>query len=345
MTFALLLSLSLAAQPELTDPGPLLDARGQLVQEGWARSPLLAYERDAARGHLKEWDNFNIWTTDHSLAVTIADVGRVGLVSVTWRDLSTGQVITAREWVPLPRLGLPATPETGNVHFTGGRMGLAILHHDEGRRRIQVTVPAFDGTRALSADLWLTWPELSESIVLAHPWAEGPEFFTYSVKQLPLEARGTVRLGDEEILFAPQQSFGVMDWGRSVRPREGTWQWGFGVQGTIGWNLGGQGPASGGIWTQNMVMVDGVAHPFGPVTWTFDKASPGDSWTVRSEDGRLDLTLTPRHAHVEQRDLKVVSTDIVQAFGTWAGTITLEDGQVLAITDAPGLAEEVSNRW
>ena len=332
----LLVAAALAVQPELTRPGPLLDGDGQLVETGWARAPIKAYDRAQVPGRAKEWDNFNVWTADHSLAVTVADVGRIGLVSVTWRDLATGELVTEREWIPFPRLALPPTPGQGHVRHDGDRIDVAITHHPPDRRRLQVTTPT------LTADVWLVRDAHDDSIVLAHPWAEGPEYFTYSVKQLPLDPVGTVRRGPVTLTLTPETAFGVMDWGRSVRPREGTWLWGFGAQGDVGWNLGGGGPADQG-WTQNVVVVDGVAHAFGPVTFTWE--DPDGPWRVVSDDGALDLVLTPRLSHREARDLRVAATDITQAFGSWSGTIALDNGRVLTITDAPGLAEQVYNRW
>ena len=333
----LLLATALAAQPELTVPGPLL-VDGRLVETGWARSPLKAYDREQVPGKAKAWDNFNIWTADHSLAVTVADVGRIGLVSVTWRDLTTGELVTERELIPFPRLDLPNSPALGHVAHDGERVDVSITQVPPGRRHLVIE------TGTLSADVWLSREPQDDSVVRVHPWAEGPDYFTYSVKQLPLVASGTVTRGAQQVAFTPETAFGVMDWGRSVRPREGTWRWGFGAQGGVGWNLGGGGPADHG-WTQNVVVVDGVAHAFGPVTWTFDLADPDGPWRVRTDDGALDLVLTPRLSHREAWDLKVAATDITQAFGSWSGTIRLADGRVLEIRDAPGLGEEVYNRW
>jgi len=338
-----LLSVAQADQPELKGSAPLLGEDGHLLRTGWSRTWSFTYDPRLAAGRVKEWDNLNIWTADHSLAVTVADIGYVGYVSVTWRDLTTGEVRVVRELTPGRAIHLPRSPLVGDVLFAGRKLHVSMIH-EAGGRRLLVSAPGLEGG-PLSANLALGWGEGRDRIVLSHPWPEGPEYFTLSVKELPLRASGVVRVGGETIPFEPQTAFGVLDWGRSLRPREGTWRWAFGSVGDIGWNLGAGGPADGGVWTQNVVMVEGRAHAFGPVTFSFDPEALETPWRVRTADGRLDLVLTPRHSHSDQLDLRLVATDTRQAFGTWSGTITLEDGTVLTIADAPGLAEQVYNKW
>ena len=41
-----------------------------------------------------------------------------------------------------------------------------------------------------------------------------------------MRAEGTVRIGEEEYRFAPEDSFAVLDWGRGVWTYHNTWYWG-----------------------------------------------------------------------------------------------------------------------
>ena len=60
----------------LLSPGPLLDARGALVEAGYATSLVRRYDRAAIRAcglRIKEWDYYCIIGGDTVLALTIAD--------------------------------------------------------------------------------------------------------------------------------------------------------------------------------------------------------------------------------------------------------------------------------
>lgn len=70
--------------------GPLLDARGELVERGWATKEVRQYRRSAIRANglrVKEWDYYCILTPDYGLALTAADNGYLGFLGTSWMDL------------------------------------------------------------------------------------------------------------------------------------------------------------------------------------------------------------------------------------------------------------------
>ena len=71
-------------QQEITNPFPLLDESGELVQVGWARQPYLDCNLEDARFYgcrpfqalrMKRWDYYGVTTPDLFFSVTLAHLG------------------------------------------------------------------------------------------------------------------------------------------------------------------------------------------------------------------------------------------------------------------------------
>lgn len=77
------------SQRELGEPSPLPDDKGNLVQVGWARRPLLDCNLEAARFYalrplqrfrIKRWDYYGLTASTHFYSFTLADLGYAGQV-------------------------------------------------------------------------------------------------------------------------------------------------------------------------------------------------------------------------------------------------------------------------
>ena len=122
----------------LLSPGPLLDARGALVEAGYATSLVRRYDRAAIRAcglRIKEWDYYCIIGGDTVLALTIADNSYMGLESVSLIDLGTRWQHTRSfmRLMPLGRTGLPSASSQGSVAVE--RPGYALRFDNDGMRR------------------------------------------------------------------------------------------------------------------------------------------------------------------------------------------------------------------
>ena len=122
----------------LLSPGPLLDARGALVEAGYATSLVRRYDRAAIRAcglRIKEWDYYCITGGDTVLALTIADNSYMGLESVSLIDLGTRWQHTRSfmRLMPLGRTGLPSASGQGSVAVE--RPGYALRFDNDGMRR------------------------------------------------------------------------------------------------------------------------------------------------------------------------------------------------------------------
>ncbi|MCJ0902294.1 DUF2804 domain-containing protein [Rhodococcus sp. ARC_M6] len=337
---------------QVLTPGPLLDARGHLVEAGWAPSEIRKYQRSAVQApkfRLKEWDYYCVLTPDYGIALTVADNGYMGLLGVSWLDFATPHEVTESVMLPFPmgKLGLPGSADSGDVVVSKGKARFEFRHVDGGRR-VVVDYPAFDGGKGFSADLFLQSPA-DDRMVIATPFPKAPRSFYYNQKINCLPARGTVRVGGQEFAFAPEDAFGVLDWGRGVWTYDNTWYWGSAsglVNGErFGFNIGyGFGDTSAA--SENIVFVNGVAHKldrleFELPTGTYD----GAPWKFTSNDGRFEMKFEPIIDRAATFNVGVLRSIQHQVFGKFSGTVVLDDGSTVAVHDLLGFAEEVRNRW
>ena len=130
-------------------------------------------------------------------------------------------------------------------------------------------------------------------------------------RKQPVRARGTVAGREVELR-------GLVDDSAGYHARETSWRWCAGVgEGPAGealaWNLvAGVHDAPSG--SERTVWVDGAASEASPVDFAGDLA-----W-VRGEDGS-ELRFAAEARRARRDDLKLITSDYEQPFGTFAGTL------------------------
>ncbi len=338
-------------QHELT-AGELLDARGALVECGWARSETRRYRRAAIRApwyRIKEWDYYCVLAGGFGLALTVADNGYMGFLAASWLDFRKPVALNDSVMIPFPRgrMGIPESADAGDVVQRHPKIELA-FHHVPGGRKLRVDCPGFAGGRGLKGELHLAQPDM-DRMVIATPFAGAPRAFYYNQKINCMPAEGEVLFDGRTHRFEPASSLGVLDWERGVWTYDNTWYWGSasGIVGgrPFGFNIGyGFGDTSAA--TENMLFVDGRAHKLADIAFhippgTYDRAP----WRFTSSDGRFELEFEPIVDRSAVFDLKVLRSVQHQVFGHFSGQVVLDDGRKLAIDRLLGFAEEVENRW
>ena len=332
--------------------GDLLDAKGQLIEPGWARSEARRYDRSAIRAsgwRIKEWDYYCILTDDRALALTVADNGYLGFLGISWIDLRCGTAINHGAIRPFPfgRMRLPASADCGDIAHRQGDIRLAFKHEPH-CRRLSFDAPGFDGGRGLSGEILLQKPD-DDRMTIATPFAAAPQAFYYNQKINCMPASGHAVLGGERIEFSPDSAFGGLDWGRGVWTWDNTWFWGSasGLHHSrrFGFNIGhGFGDTSAA--SENMLFLDGTAHKLGEVTFHLPEGPLDQSdWHFSSSDGRFEMAFTPIVDRADRVKIGPLLTDQHQVFGRYRGRVVLDDGTPLDITGLTGFAERVHNRW
>lgn len=338
-----------AEQRRLT-PGPVLDSRGALRSHGWSPAEVLRFNADAVTtppSRLRRWDFFTVANPRFAVNFTLADVGFARFCSVDVIDFRDGRTFTNFA-VPLVKRDLLKLSDTSRGS-TICKMGGAEIRFETyaDRRVLTVNLPGGLFTAGIHGALTLRQSRAHEFLSLAMPFTEAAGTFFYENKIPALPAEGTLEVDGEPFTFAPADSFGIMDWGRGVWPAELTWYWG-GAAGRVGgdevgFNLGfGFGDTSAA--TENVIVVNGKAHKLGVVDWHFDRADWMKPWRFTSPDGRVALDFTPVYPQVVDVDAGFKAAELHKVYGTYRGTLVLDDGRVVTV-ELFGFAEEMALRW
>lgn len=335
---------------ELTAPVDLCTDDGRHLSDaaiGWSRRPLHRANL-GGWGRNKRWDYWALLAPEMAVAVTYADIDYLGLVSVWWVDLTTGHEGGREVLTPLARgVDLPDVAGAEPLTFRHRKLQLDI-RDDEDTTRIDVRWRERDGV-AGSLQAEVARPPARDSVNVVIPWSR--RRFQFTSKQVGRPTTGTLVVGDKRWVLGGQTSgLAVLDVGRGRWPYRTRWNWGAAVGpapngGTVGVQMGGTWTVGTGH-TENGVVVDGVVEKLGDeLDWSYDWDVPLNPWRVRSPDGRLDLTLAPRHDRHAVTRAAVVSTEVHQVFGRWNGWIPTPGGDRLEVVDLLGFAEESRSRW
>jgi len=337
------------------ETGPLLDKRGRLIQAGYATKLVKAYDRNAIKAgklRIKEWDYYLVYNKDFGVALTIADNAYMGLISATFMDFATGKEQTVSPMLIMPRgkLKMPASSETGDIHFKNEKLEIHYTH-EQGGRRIRLNMPNFSRQTSLFVDVLLT-PTMDESMVIATPFPKKRKAFYYNQKVIGMRATGSVNYKNQHYSFSPEDSFGILDWGRGVWTYDNTWYWSAAngiIDGKVfGFNLGyGFGDTSAA--TENMLFYEG-AHKLDEVTFKIPMKEDGEPdylspWLFTSSDGRFEALFTPILDRSSYTSFGVLMSDQHQVFGYFNGKAILDNGDVIKLENFLGFAEKVRNKW
>ncbi len=342
-------------QNEIREHGPLLDEQGKLRARGFSKRMVLAYDRaaiKAAKHRIKEWDYYLVTNDRFGVALTVADNAYMGLVSASLLDFERGweQTTSVMSAFPMGKTGLPSTSAQGDTVYRDKRCEFRFCFED-GDRRLTCRMDNFLDGKPFVCDIVLR-EEPAESIVIATPFPKDERAFYYNQKINCMRAAGYAEFDGRRYAFEPSDSFGVLDWGRGVWTYSNTWYWGsmstlvdgkpFGFN--IGYGFGDTAAAS-----ENMLFYDGVAHKLADVSFNIPmkdgKEDYMQPWTFGSSDGRFELAFQPVLDRAACTDVLLIKSDQHQVFGLFSGTVTLDDGRVLALKDKLGFAEKVMNRW
>ncbi|MDO4538770.1 MAG: DUF2804 domain-containing protein [Coriobacteriales bacterium] len=337
--------------------GPLLDVQGCLREPGYALQPPFDYRREdiaAPKFRIKDWDYYLVNDDKYAVALTFSDLGYIGLVSASVMDFTACNFKTTSELLlfPLGKMNLPASSDTGDIHWENDRCRVHYVHL-KGARRLSFYMARFDGEDDFEAEFLLDRAP-RDSMVICTPWAESKTAFYYNRKILGMRAQGGFRRGGLFHAFDAHDSLGLLDWGRGVWTYDNVWYWaaaqGYQNGHVVGLNLGyGFGDTSAA--SENMIFVDGIAHKLGRVDFGIPKNVDGSysymkPWHMIDDEDRLDLTFLPSIDRVDDINVAgIVQSQQHQVFGELNGRLILDDGTTLMIEHLRGSSEHIHNRY
>lgn len=336
----------------ITSRKDLLNDLGHVNEPGYAYQEMFNYHRKmikASKWRIKEWDYYCVIGKDYAFAFTIADLGYLGMVNISYMDFKT-QVETKKTKLvlfPFGKFNLPNTTEKFNTIYQKGDFDIQFLNQKD-KRHLVINVRNFKDKIDLNADLKLTKYKNDDRMMIVTPWAENKKAFYYNQKLNCMNVSGSVKIGDQVFKFDPKKDFGVLDWGRGVWTYKNTWYWAS-LSGLIGdkrfgFNLGyGFGDTSKA--TENMVFYDGKAHKLNEVKFELDINDVMKPWKFTSDDNRLELIMEPIFDRVDNMNLLIIKNLGHQVFGKFTGFVILDDGTKLDIDNIIGLTEVITNHY
>lgn len=332
-------------QKQFLEPGPVLNEKGS-PNPGYSTKSILTYRRKdikASPFRIKEWDFYQVSDKIMCLQFTIGHASYAGQVGIMLFDFVKGIKLAEKGTflvLPFNSLHLPEDTEKDHVIEFKRKAGMMRIEAKQNTRRIYFKWDDFE------AEVLLT-RQNENSLVINIPFDESPKAFYYNQKINCMIAEGKVKYGDFEYSFSPEDSFGILDWGRGVWPFHNEWYWSNGtgyIDGKIfGFNLGcGFGNTSHA--TENILFYGDTVHKLGEVVFELgsDYMKP---WHLYDKEGRLDLTLTPTYDRTTRTKLLWVDNCCHQMFGEFKGKAVLDDGTELKIENIISFAEHAVNNW
>lgn len=330
---------------ELTIPVDLCDRHGRLNPSaiGWSRQPL---HRCNLSGRWLRKKRFNYWaiTTDtHLFSVTVSNLDYAAVIFLYLLDFETKAFHEQTVLVPFGKGVHMPESSTGKIEFSSSRLRV-IMDDDSQKITLQAASPDFGG-RPLTAEFVVQRPAGHESVNVVIPW--NAKTFQFTSKQPALPAVGVVQVADERIDF---NGFAHLDLGRGIWPFKSVWNWaaGSGVQGdrTVGLNLGGRWTDGTGM-TENGLVVDGLVTKIGDdLRFEYDDTDFMRPWHIRTAmTDQIDLEFVPFFERVAKTNALIIRSQVHQMIGHFRGRVTTADGELIAIENLVGWAEEHRARW
>ncbi|KAJ3423885.1 hypothetical protein M0812_29516 [Anaeramoeba flamelloides] len=343
-------------QIELTEQIPLLNKEGKITQEGWSRSAIWDYKRKSIHAkwfRIKEWEYYAILSHDKQigLSITLSDLGYAAFISLTWFDFKSSNYTQYEEikFFTKGNLGLKEPFSDCSVEFKGKKIQIKIEPKGD-YRIISLTAPKFqtkDGKTGLMGKIQLYQDPEMEYMSIATSWKDRKKFY-YNNKVNNMTAAGELTIGKEIIEFTPTNDFACLDWGRGNWTYNNCWYWGSAsglVDGVpFGFNLG-YGFSDRTPATENCIMYDGKVHKLDQITFHLDNKNYLKDWTFTSNNNRLNLTFKPLLDRSSDANFLLIRSKQHQVFGTFSGTVELDNGKLIEIKNFLGFAEQLYNRW
>jgi hypothetical protein len=325
---------------EITEPVDLCTADGTLNPNavGWTRSAL---HRTNLRGwgRNKRFEYWAITTPDHIVALNISHHDYRANVSVSVLDRATFAEVKqgGNRWFPA-RGGLRDPLSREPAEARKGDVFVRLAANDEGTV-LRARSPRID------VDLQVLEEPGHESMGVVVPWST--RTFQYTKKDNCLRVRGSFTLDGERYLVSPETSFATHDRGRGRWPYFTTWNWGSGTGTSGGAQIGLQ---LGGKWTdgtgstENWIRIDGRLHKISDeLIWRYDMNDWLAPWSIRGD--HVSLVFHPV-GHARQRFNRLIVVNRADScYGTYRGSVRLDDGTRVDIDDVEGHVEHVVRRW
>jgi len=335
---------------ELSEKVSLCDGEGNLNPDakGWSRHPLHVCNLSGHFPRKKKWNFWIVLNEEISISMVIANIDYTGMANVTLMDLRNKTVLSDNVVLVPKGAGMDMPEEVEkDVKLIKKYLKLSFTQEENGIR-LRVDCPGGQNGK-LRADIMLSKPPGHETLNVVIPWNDTDEFYFMS-KQNTLAATGKVQHGDREYVFGPEDSFGVLDFGRGMWPSDFIWNWAsFNHRQDgelIGINMGSKWTDGTG-YNENGLCLNGRLYKISEdLIFEYDTKDFMKPWRIRTGiTDDLDLVLTPTFDKTGGKSSEGSKTGGThQCFGHFNGRVRAGD-RIVQIKNAFGWAEQVIGGW
>lgn len=330
----------------LADPN-LEDARIVHSLDALADMPATSRAESAYRQklRLKSWQYMTAATDEMFIAFAVGTAGFASNGFVYAAELGTKNVHQRFAITPL-MMGTRLSPSsaTGAHSFRTRGLGIAIENLESGRRFAAHIDAKTEGGGQLTADLTFGSKPTDEHLSLCVPLPGGR--WNYTHKFMAFSVSGAVTVGGRTITFAPERSYGTIDFTKMYALRHAVWKWvalcGRTKHGhVVGLNL--VDPTPDAPVSENAIWVDGKREAITGVELASQTDEGPSPWRVRADTVDLSMKAV---AHVSQRlDLPLVRNRLRHVIGSFSGRVRTANGRVHDLENVVGIAEDFDTWW
>lgn len=212
-------------QHEILEPCNVFEQNGEVMQAGWAKSPVFIYNKQQSKsGRHSERDCYFINNGEVSLYLSVENLGLEFAVKIAVADLKRGGVISdyVVKKVSLIKNNLPESGNNGELIYTDKRLQLQLTNTTDGRF-IKCDFIDFGGLKNLYCNINLK--KISgESLNELAPFERNRKYF-YLKRFVPkFVASGVIKVGGMEYNLNENTARAYFDWTRFSKPRKHNYQ-------------------------------------------------------------------------------------------------------------------------
>jgi len=292
---------------------------------------------------LKEWQHVAIAGADVMMGLALVDAHYLGNSWCWVADRGTGTFVEhARETAATAVRTARTLWDDGCSFRAGGYEARIDNRLSQGRHHVEVRIAARGGRPAIEAVLDLD-ADLArmQPLELVEPVA--PERPLYTHKSAS-PVSGFLRVGDRRYELDPARDAALLDVQKTYYPYRTFWKWatfaGRAADGRlVGLNLCQNLIADDEAFNENVLWDGGRMTPLAAARFEFDPADTMKPWRMRTTDGKVDLVFTPTGRRVGHINAGILLSDYQLGYGTFAGTLVLDDGSRFEVPGFPGVVE------
>lgn len=304
--------------------------------------------RSLVRFRLKEWQHFGVIHPQHYLGMVIFDAKFMAVSFIYHFDRASGSMAEHIRQVPGGRAQLAETAWRGECYFAARGYSLRVENNlEEGYHRVVLDAASRRGRPSIRGEFRML-EDLSryQPLVVVSPFSPNRPLYTHKAA---CPAEGSVTVGDVTIELDPARDVCLLDEQKAFYPYRSFWKWmtfaGHTEEGRlVAANLCQNNIADDETYSENCYWVDGKLYLTGAARFGYSEADILGPWFIRTTDGTVDVTFTPRGERAQRIRVGPLLSDFHQPFGLFRGKLS-GAGERLRVNDLFGLCEQHITRY